>query len=233
VKNKILVTSGGTREYLDEIRFISNISSGKLGAEIAYQFAHYGYAIDYLRTRDAQEVHQCNSVKSTTVTSTMDAKDFMEKAIQKNDYLAVVHCMACGDFGFTPENTKLKSNSADDFIESLGRRIFVNPKILPLIKTWDPNVFLVSFKFEVNLDDKGLATAAINSRDGADGDLVIANDKNEMNREKEHVAHLFFKDEEQFADMPKTVRGKPEIASSIEIVVSGYQEKLKNVSKTS
>lgn len=35
---KILITSGGTREYIDDVRVLTNISSGKLGAEIASKF---------------------------------------------------------------------------------------------------------------------------------------------------------------------------------------------------
>lgn len=46
------------------------------------------------------------------------------------------------------------------------------------------------------------------SRNAADGDLVIANDKWEMNREKEHIAYLYFKDEEKFASVYHKVHGK-------------------------
>ena len=35
-EKKVLVTAGPTYEYLDDIRFIGNRSSGKQGAEIAH-----------------------------------------------------------------------------------------------------------------------------------------------------------------------------------------------------
>jgi len=35
---KVLITSGGTREYIDDVRVLTNISTGKLGATIANTF---------------------------------------------------------------------------------------------------------------------------------------------------------------------------------------------------
>ena len=40
---KILISSGGTREHVDEIRVLTNISSGKLGAKIAEAFCDANY----------------------------------------------------------------------------------------------------------------------------------------------------------------------------------------------
>ena len=38
-KLKVLITSGGTREKIDPVRFIGNFSSGKMGAALAAEFA--------------------------------------------------------------------------------------------------------------------------------------------------------------------------------------------------
>jgi phosphopantothenoylcysteine decarboxylase/phosphopantothenate--cysteine ligase len=40
---KILVTSGPTREYIDPVRFLSNASSGKMGAAIAIALLELGF----------------------------------------------------------------------------------------------------------------------------------------------------------------------------------------------
>ena len=44
-KLKILITAGGTREYLDPVRFISNASSGKMGYALARAAAGAGHAV--------------------------------------------------------------------------------------------------------------------------------------------------------------------------------------------
>ena len=35
---KILITSGGTTEYIDDVRVLTNISTGRLGAQIGTCF---------------------------------------------------------------------------------------------------------------------------------------------------------------------------------------------------
>ncbi len=39
---KVLITSGGTRERIDPVRYIGNYSSGKMGAALAHAFAELG-----------------------------------------------------------------------------------------------------------------------------------------------------------------------------------------------
>ena len=41
-EEKVLITCGATREYLDPIRFISNPSSGKMGLCLANEFFYRG-----------------------------------------------------------------------------------------------------------------------------------------------------------------------------------------------
>jgi len=46
MKNKkVLITAGPTREFIDPVRFISNLSSGKLGYKIAEKFSSFGYKV--------------------------------------------------------------------------------------------------------------------------------------------------------------------------------------------
>ncbi len=42
---KIVVTAGGTREYIDPVRFISNASTGKMGYAIAVAAAKAGHSV--------------------------------------------------------------------------------------------------------------------------------------------------------------------------------------------
>jgi phosphopantothenoylcysteine decarboxylase/phosphopantothenate--cysteine ligase len=44
-KPKVLITAGPTLERIDDVRFISNFSSGKMGFAIAEVFNNYGYAV--------------------------------------------------------------------------------------------------------------------------------------------------------------------------------------------
>ncbi len=45
---RILVTAGPTREFFDSVRFISNLSSGKMGYAIAAEAARRGWKVDLI-----------------------------------------------------------------------------------------------------------------------------------------------------------------------------------------
>jgi phosphopantothenoylcysteine decarboxylase/phosphopantothenate--cysteine ligase len=47
---RIVVTAGGTREYLDPVRFITNASSGNLGLAVARELAGRGALVDLVET---------------------------------------------------------------------------------------------------------------------------------------------------------------------------------------
>jgi len=201
---KILITAGGTREYIDDIRVLTNISSGKLGAKIATKFMEEKHTVYYL--------HSIGSAMPTTVVKIKSLNnieihdDFIDVPIKGVDHLMkemkrlipqvdiVIHSMAVSDFGFDKkENVKLKSNDPQAFIDYMRDTIKVNPKILSNIKEWDPNVVLVSFKFEVGKSLRELIDIAYKSLEDNNCDYVVANDKQEMVKEKKHIAYIIDK----------------------------------------
>jgi len=227
---KILITSGGTREYIDDVRVLTNISTGKLGAKIAETFCDANftpykevthredlvderlkeqlYKIYYLHTKVAVKPQgsiierECNldfghmprtvngeTIKMIEANSVQEVYNKMEELVPQMD--AVIHCMAVSDFTFNRDNpVKLKSNDADGFIDYMRDNIVKAPKIIPQIKKWNPDVFLVGFKFEVGLSEKELISLACDSKKVYNGDLVVANDKEMMVKAGEHIAYL-------------------------------------------
>lgn len=216
----ILVTSGGTMEFIDDVRVISNISTGKLGYKIAESLAKVeGYKIHYVHSKTAvvpsvvDPYLQCYEVRTA-----QDTFDMMKKIMEENQIHAVVHCMAVSDFTFKRDGAvKLKSNDPEAFIGYMRKTITKNPKIISFIKTWDPRTILIGFKFEVGFSFEQLKEAAVKSIETNGCDLVIANDKEEMVKAQEHIAHFFFSNDikEQFDITDGTVLGKDDIAWKI------------------
>ena len=88
---KIVITSGGTREYIDTVRFITNASSGKMGnalADVAYEM---GYDVTLISTIDVKK--QYDVVK---VNSADEMLKITEKEFQNADYL--IMASAVSDF---------------------------------------------------------------------------------------------------------------------------------------
>ena len=190
----VLITSGGTREYIDDVRIITNISSGKLGAMLADEFHYNGWRIIHVAAKYSVIPHIASELpdeeyKLIEVNTAIEAEQAIKDNVGQAD--AVIHAMAVSDFGCKTDNPiKLKSNDLDAFIDHLRDNMFVNPKILPKIKKWNPNTFLVSFKFEVGKTHDELMQIAIDSMTKANADAVVANDKMEMMQNKSHVAYL-------------------------------------------
>ncbi|MCM8805074.1 MAG: phosphopantothenoylcysteine decarboxylase [Candidatus Omnitrophica bacterium] len=76
-KIKVLVSAGPTREYIDEIRFISNPSSGNMGYLIAEYAKKIGY--DVILVSGPTHLKRPNGIKLIKIESARE----MEKAILK------------------------------------------------------------------------------------------------------------------------------------------------------
>lgn len=228
---KVLITAGGTREYIDDVRVLTNISSGALASRIADVFLESethrenkdGYfEIYFIYTKGTvmphiEDVyyHEIHYIEVSDVASVMKT---MEELVPQMDI--VIHCMAVSDFGFKPISTKLKSSDPDAFIESMKERIYQTPKILSHIKKWNPNCFLVSFKFEVGVANEELINISVKSMKENSCDLVVANDKAEMIKEGEHIAYILERRGGGDSPIIHKVSGKIPIAEKLLEIVS-------------
>jgi phosphopantothenate--cysteine ligase len=221
---KVLITSGGTKEYIDRVRVLTNTSSGKLGALIA---SHVGMMKDiqvyYVHAEgavmpEAIGMFRLPEIKYYSVKTAQDAMYIMKKLVLEEKIDVVIHCMAVSDFTFKKSSDiKLKSNDPEAFIEYMHKTITLNPKIISQIKEWRPEITLIGFKFEVGIPNEELIALAKESIHKNKCDLVIANDKVEMNRMKEHVAYFVFSHEmsSKYDNHDERVFGKSNIASKI------------------
>ena len=65
---RVLITAGGTRAYIDEIRWLGNVSSGRFGAELAL------HALD----RGAEVLHFHSERAVSPVEHRVDIRDDLE-----------------------------------------------------------------------------------------------------------------------------------------------------------
>lgn len=191
---KILVTAGGTREHIDDVRVLTNISKGTLPCGIAEHLINAGHDVIYVHGRGAKTpggvvlgpnlINWRGTVRTHEVQSVTDLMGAMEILVPQVD--AVIHAMAVSDFTFERGDSavKLKSSDMDGFIEYMRANIRKAPKVLQHIKGWNPDVILVSFKFEVGLSKDALLQSGLESLQKARGDFVWVNDLEEIRREQ-------------------------------------------------
>ena len=212
----VVVTSGNTREYIDDVRVLTNISSGKLGANIAAEFINHGHNVTYVAPPNA-------IMPSTIFTGeysfcgtkdTQSVYDAMERLVPKAD--VVLMCMAVSDFTFDLDGAvKLSSGDPEAFIEHMRKTIKKTPKIISKFREWNPDAILVGFKFTVGKDYKELSEIAHNLLNTNKLNMVFANDKAQMKKAGEHVGMLIT--DVQGIEKPwvHKIKGKEAIAETI------------------
>ncbi|MFZ7120346.1 MAG: phosphopantothenoylcysteine decarboxylase [Eubacteriaceae bacterium] len=105
---RIIITAGGTSEYIDSIRKITNNSTGELGSIIASQLLQYAESnntdlmIYYIHTKTSKKPiiknKNMNMLTYMEITNVMDLKNTTEKLLSENEINIFIHSMAVSDF---------------------------------------------------------------------------------------------------------------------------------------
>ena len=195
---RVLLTSGGTREYIDAARFITNLSTGRTGRIIAERFAARGCKTVCLCAAGAERPAGRN-ISVTEFTSFKDLDLELRRILRARAFDAVIHLAAVSDYSpvlIEAGGKKLKPGRAvklDSKAPVMKLVLKRNYKIIDRIKKYaaaggKAAPLLVGFKLTSGASsllvlEKVLALAS--------ADLVVHNDLDEMR--KKHVFHIYAK----------------------------------------
>jgi len=168
-KKRILMTAGPTVEYIDPVRVVTNLSTGKTGVLLASELVSASAKVT-LVYGPGTAVPPAGA-KIISVKTSKEMFDAVKKEMKKK-FDVVILAAATSDY--TVQNySKLKIKSSQ---KSLQIKLKQAPKIIDHIKKWQKNVFLVGFKAETNLSRKKLEESARKKMKEVKADLIIAND---------------------------------------------------------
>lgn len=207
---KYVITSGGISEKIDNVRKITNSSSGKLGMTIANHLleSKSDITIYYVCSKNALRPSN-KRVKIIEVAGTLDLKDKVESLLKNEKIDYFIHTMAVADYmvDYVTTLDKMKksflNNSDMEVIKDTKISSYENnlvlvlkptPKIISLIKKESPLTYLVGFKLLDGVSKKELIEVATRLRDKNKCDLVVANDLEDI-RNKEHKAYIIDKED--------------------------------------
>ena len=162
---KILITAGGTKEPIDDVRFITNKSSGKMGVAIAEKCFLRGAELLLLRSNSS--VKPRYNFKEKTFETADELEQILLKEIPTTD--VCIHTAAVSDYSIQ----KIKGKLASDATHSI--KLKPRKKILDQIKKVNPRIVLVAFKAEVGLSDKDLIKEAQKRQKESHADMIVAN----------------------------------------------------------
>jgi len=168
-KKRILMTAGPTVEYIDPVRVVTNLSTGRTGVLLASELVSAGAKVT-LVYGPGTAVPPVGA-KVIPVKTSKEMFDAVKKEMKKK-FDVVILAAAASDY--TVQNyssSKIKSSK-----KSLQIKLKQAPKIIDHIKKWQKDVFLVGFKAETNLSKKKLEESARKKLRESKADLIIAND---------------------------------------------------------
>lgn len=208
----LLVTSGATREPIDEVRFLSNVSTGATGAALSDALAARGHRVTLLAGAAAVRPAS-TAVEVETFSSAADLLARLTRRLGTGDVDGVLMAAAVSDY--RPETSEAGKISSD--LETLTVRFVRNPKLLPQLKALSPRPLrVIGFKLTVGAD-AAVRRAAVAAQLAAGGvDAVVQNDLTEIQAapREAHPFNLYAGAEA--LDAPQALAGVPALAAELE-----------------
>ena len=169
---KVLVIAGSTEEPMDDIRVITNKSSGETGIEFARAAYEHGASVDLWMGR-------CDTpIPSYFTTTRFSSFKELAALMGKVDHDVVFFPAAVSDY--SPDKFEGKMQSDKESITVTFKR---NPKLIDAIEA----KVVVGFKAQAKLDDEGLLDDAKLLLDRSKCSLVVANKIEEVSKGRTRI----------------------------------------------
>jgi phosphopantothenoylcysteine decarboxylase/phosphopantothenate--cysteine ligase len=173
---RFLITAGGTREYIDPVRFISNASSGKMGFALARAALKAGHKVSLIAAPTTEQPP--TNVKLIKVETAAQMFEAVKKYFTKCDCL--IMAVAVSDYApVRPAKTRIKRS---------GKSLAIKLKPTGDILRWatrhkKKGQIVVGFA----LEDKDLRKRAQKKLTDKNLDMIIANTPAAIGAEKSTV----------------------------------------------
>ena len=210
----VLITAGGTLAPIDDVRQISNVSTGRLGASIAEAALVRGARVWYLHTPtalrpfdraarfdlQADPTAECArltqlrnrwlAVRDRLTPVPLPTGTMLEYAERFHHLLTTLPldiaflAMAASDYAPEPNRGKLPSTAAELVI-----RCHRLPKLIATARDLAPSLYLVGFKLTSDVSPAETIRQATAANLANRADLTVANDLSTVRRGR-HTIHL-------------------------------------------
>ncbi len=181
---RILITAGGTRETIDGVRTLTNMSTGTTGASLADYLHAQGFQVLLLTNKYAQKPQ--SDVKIDTYETFSDIYNTLKALAQSNAFDMILHAAAISDYSIaniqtpdgeiTPSREKMSSQ-----YDNISIQLKRNEKILPRLKDlFGDKTTVVGFKLTSTESKEEQAKAIFSLFTENSVDYVIHNDMNDI-----------------------------------------------------
>lgn len=195
-KLKVLVTAGGTQEKIDQVRVLSNLSTGRTGVEMARNLHELGLDVTLLlassspyRTQSGMDLRPQSSFTLKTFTDYQSLKDLLFHEVKNESYDVLIHSAAVSDYSVD----KIQSTDGKDLqsekISGAGDivlRLKKNPKLIDEVKALskNKNIRLIGFKLTSHSSEEQIYEKVSQLFSMAHCDFVVHNDTTQIDKKK-------------------------------------------------
>jgi phosphopantothenoylcysteine decarboxylase/phosphopantothenate--cysteine ligase len=154
---KCIVTAGPAYEELDEVRRLTNFSTGALGTELANFLVRRGHQVELLRGHYSTCQIEPKAQQTRVFTTSADLRRRLQK-LRSSKPAAVFHAAAVSDFAFgriwsraaggglkVTQSPKISTHGGPLLAELVPA-----PKIISELRGWFPQAQLVGWKYELD-----------------------------------------------------------------------------------
>jgi phosphopantothenoylcysteine decarboxylase/phosphopantothenate--cysteine ligase len=175
---KVLITAGGTQEPIDQVRVITNKSTGKTGAQIADTLVQMGADVTFLHS--AQSKMPASETVRYSFETYSDLQSQLKNLLSQEDFDFAIHLAAVSDYSLANGGSLGKLSSQP---ETLTLQLKKNPKLLNQLKNFsrNKNLKVIAFKMTAAATHQQQAEAVAQLFSESHADLVIHNDLLEIN----------------------------------------------------
>jgi phosphopantothenoylcysteine decarboxylase/phosphopantothenate--cysteine ligase len=164
---KCVVTAGPTYEELDEVRRLTNFSTGKLGIGLANYLTECGHEVILLLGQAATHRGTIRVWDKIAFTTTADLRARL-RALAGESVRAVFHAAAVSDFTFgriwrRQEDGRLIEVHAGKISTRYGcllAELKPTPKVIHTLRGWFPRACLIGWKYDVEGDRASVVAEA-------------------------------------------------------------------------
>ena len=151
---KIIVTTGPSFEPIDEVRRITNFSTGELGVLLANSFAQSGAEVFCLKGTYSTCITALDRGRTLPFTTNDDLQEQLQELGRNHDIAALFHVAALCDYkvSHVQDSTGARQSSAKIESRSGALTLVLEParKVIAGLRGLFPRAVIVGWKYELN-----------------------------------------------------------------------------------
>lgn len=176
---EVLVIAGSTAEPIDDVRMLTNRSSGNTGISLAVSAFERGAEVEmWYGLGRANPPHFIKTKRFDTIDSLISMVDYTKFFT----YDIIINCAAISDYTVQKEKGKIRSGK-----EQMVLPLKPTPSVIGKIRKKAKGRYMVGFKLESDLPKRGLIDRGKKKLLDIGLDMIVANNIQDVKRDKAKI----------------------------------------------